>query len=92
MVKFVNIYISNFTQGIVQDWDDLVLLWRYCYDNLHVNAAEKPLLITEAPLNPPKQRETMVQLLFESLYVLCSIISGWSMVQYCLNHCMYYVL
>ena len=51
-------------------WDGMERLWDYAYSKSCLNAKqeEHPLLITEVPLNPRKNRETMAEILFESKY------------------------
>jgi len=52
--------------GIVKDWDDMEKVWHYMfYDALRVNPEEHNVVVTEAPLNPKKNRERMIELLFE---------------------------
>lgn len=57
--------------GIVEDWNGLEQLWAYVFDkSLQVNnLKEHPVLVTEAPLNPMKNREQMCELLFETFNV-----------------------
>lgn len=56
--------------GVVQDWDDMERLWHHTYSrDLKTPPEEHPLLITEAPLNPRTNRDTMCQVLFETLHV-----------------------
>jgi actin-related protein len=38
--------------GIIQDWDDMELLWGHIFEQLKVTPQEHPILLTEAPLNP----------------------------------------
>ncbi|KAK6457970.1 centractin actin-related protein of the dynactin complex [Scheffersomyces xylosifermentans] len=62
--------------GIVNNWDDMERLWHHTYSqDLKTNAEDHPLLITEAPLNPRKNRDRMCQLLFESFNVPCVYVS-----------------
>jgi actin-related protein len=43
-------------------------IWHHCfYNELHVNPDEHPVLMTEAPNNKRKNRETMMELVFEKL-------------------------
>lgn len=38
-------------------------------DQLRLEAKEHPVLITEAPMNPKKNRETITQIMFENFNV-----------------------
>ncbi|XP_064418443.1 uncharacterized protein LOC102352647 isoform X4 [Latimeria chalumnae] len=59
--------VSN---GIVVSWDDMEKIWNHVYTkDLNIRPFERPVLITEAPLNPLKNREKMTQLLFETFNV-----------------------
>jgi actin-related protein len=67
--------------GIVTNWDDMEKIWYHLfYNELCVPPEERPVLITEAPLNPIGNREKMTQILFEHFHVpgkkliLCQII------------------
>lgn len=54
--------------GIVSNWDDLELLWKNCLENeLRVDPMEHPILLTEAPLNPKRNREVRTNLLLHRL-------------------------
>ena len=53
--------------GVVNDWDAMEKIWHYTFHNdLRVNPSEHPVLLTEAPLNPSKNREKMSEILFET--------------------------
>jgi len=58
------------TNGIVQNWDYMTKIWHYTYHNeLKVDPSDQPVLLTEAPLNPKKNREEMVEIFFEQFKV-----------------------
>lgn len=52
--------------GIVTNWEDMEKLWDYTfYEKLEVDPAEKKILLTEAPMNPKKNREKTLEIMFE---------------------------
>lgn len=52
--------------GVIQNWDDMELLWEHTFrERLGVNPQEHKILLTEPPLNPKKNRERMVEMMFE---------------------------
>ena len=56
--------------GIIQDLDQMTKIWHYCYHNeLKVDPSHQPVLLTEAPLNPKKNREDMIEIFFEQFKV-----------------------
>ncbi|KAK3737236.1 hypothetical protein QZH41_010866, partial [Actinostola sp. cb2023] len=57
--------------GIVTNWDDMELVWENAFDQLRVVSSEYPIMLTEAPLNPKRNRERMLQLMFETFNVPC---------------------
>jgi centractin len=57
--------------GIVKNWEDMEKLWAHVYskDCLGIKSQEHPVLLTEAPLNPFKNRERTAEIFFEDFNV-----------------------
>jgi len=52
--------------GVVRDWKDMQKIWHHTfYDALRVDPSEHPVIVTEAPMNPKKNRERMLEMLFD---------------------------
>jgi len=51
--------------GVVKDWEGMEAVWDYTFHKLGVNPVEHKVLQTEAALNPPRNRERMVEIMFE---------------------------
>ena len=62
-------------QGIVSDWQQMESIWQHTFHNeLNVTTEDRPMLLTEAILNPKANRARMIELMFEcfntpSLYI-----------------------
>jgi len=53
--------------GIVKDWDGIKHIWDYTFEErLKVNPADHKILLTEPPMNPKKNREQMLEFMFET--------------------------
>jgi actin-related protein 2 len=56
-------------EGIVTDWADMELLWRYAFfDKLKINekdCSQQKIMLTEAAQNPKANREKMAEIMFE---------------------------
>eukprot|EP00123_Amoebidium_parasiticum_P003609 comp14895_c0_seq1/m.11443 comp14895_c0_seq1/g.11443 ORF comp14895_c0_seq1/g.11443 comp14895_c0_seq1/m.11443 type:complete len:381 (-) comp14895_c0_seq1:205-1347(-) len=62
--------------GIVENWNDMERLWQFLYsEELHIHSEDHPVLLTEAPLNPKKNREKSAEVFFESFNVPAMFIS-----------------
>uniref|UniRef100_A0A183C6G3 Actin n=1 Tax=Globodera pallida TaxID=36090 RepID=A0A183C6G3_GLOPA len=56
--------------GIVTNWDDMEKIWHHTfYNELKVEPTEFRVLLTEVALNPGKNREKMVEVMFEKFNV-----------------------
>lgn len=56
--------------GIVTDWDDMEKIWHYVYENeLKTQPEDHPVLLTEPPLNPRRNRDIAAQIMFETFNV-----------------------
>mmetsp|Transcript_67017 Transcript_67017/g.143346 ORF Transcript_67017/g.143346 Transcript_67017/m.143346 type:complete len:386 (+) Transcript_67017:59-1216(+) len=55
--------------GVVMCWEDMENVWRHTFEQLQAEPGERPVLMTEAPLNPKANRESMVQVMFEEFDV-----------------------
>merc|ERR1712159_452917 len=66
------------TKGIITDWEDMEHVWHHTFfQELRVNPSDDIgcVLLTEAPLNPKPNRQTMTQLMFESFNVPATFIA-----------------
>lgn len=58
------------SHGVVEDWEDMERIWQHVYtEELKILSEEHPVLLTEAPLNPYKNREKAAQVMFETFNV-----------------------
>lgn len=52
--------------GIVRNWDDMEHLWNYTfYEKLQIDPSQNKIMLTEPPMNPAKNREKLVETMFE---------------------------
>lgn len=67
--------------GIVTNWDDMIKIWGHLYekgvlsDSTSTPSEEHPVLLTEAPLNPRKNREKAAEVFFETFNIPAIYIS-----------------
>merc|ERR1719300_2306697 len=55
--------------GIVEDWNSMTQPWQHVYAENGINSSEHPVLLTEASLNPHKNRKKMAEVFFERMNV-----------------------
>ena len=52
--------------GIVRNWDDMEHVWNYTFfEKMKINPRDCKIMLTEPPMNPRQNRETMIQKIFE---------------------------
>lgn len=53
--------------GIVRNWDDMCHVWDYTFgpEKMNIDPRECKVLLTEPPMNPIKNREKMIEMIFE---------------------------
>lgn len=58
--------------GIVRNWDDMLLLYDYTFgkDKLNIDTKDSKILLTEPPMNPLRNREKMVEVCI-NIYLIC---------------------
>eukprot|EP01048_Picozoa_sp_COSAG05_P000074 COSAG05_NODE_2_length_63105_cov_159.292956_17_plen_387_part_00 len=62
--------------GQVNNWEDMETVWEYLYkEQLKVTESEHPVLLTEAPLNPLRNREKAAEMFFETFNVPAMYVS-----------------
>mmetsp|Transcript_1442 Transcript_1442/g.1273 ORF Transcript_1442/g.1273 Transcript_1442/m.1273 type:complete len:394 (-) Transcript_1442:1203-2384(-) len=53
--------------GVVKNWEDMEYLWNYTFfDKLKIEPSDHKILLTEPPQNPLKNRENLLQRMFET--------------------------
>lgn len=56
--------------GIVENWDHMERFWEQCiFKYLRAEPEENYFMLTEAPLNPPENREASAEIMFESFNI-----------------------
>jgi len=53
--------------GMVRSWEDMVHLWDYTFgeEKMNLDPTECLIMLTEPPMNPLKNREKMIEVMFE---------------------------
>ncbi|BHF77483.1 Actin-6 [Sparganum proliferum] len=55
--------------GVVISWDDMEIIWSHVfYDGMRALPEEHPVLLTEPPLNPKRNREVMLETMLEKFH------------------------
>jgi len=61
--------------GIVNDWSGMEHIWQHIYGEMRLTTEEHPVLLTEAPINPKRNREKAAEIFFETFNVPALFIS-----------------
>ncbi|KAA6356659.1 MAG: putative Actin, partial [Streblomastix strix] len=57
-------------KGVITNWDDMVRIWHYVFTTiLHTQPENHPVLTSEAAKNPPRERERLTEIMFETFRV-----------------------
>jgi len=52
--------------GQIRNWDDIIHIWDYVFDTkLQIDPTERKILLTEPPMNPKRNRQKMLENMFE---------------------------
>ena len=53
--------------GMVRNWEDMCHVWDYTFGNekLNIDPQQCKILLTEPPMNPNRNREKMIEVMFE---------------------------
>lgn len=57
--------------GVIMEWDDAELIFRYIYEKLGVQSQKHPLVMTEPPFIPLESREQLTAMMFDTFQVPC---------------------
>lgn len=61
---------SPIKNGVIENWEDMEKMWHHCfYNELQISPEDNQILLTEAPCNSKKNRETIMQMMFEKFQV-----------------------
>lgn len=52
--------------GIVKDWAEMEMIWGHGFERMGLDPAGRSILVTEAALNPTKNKVKMAEVLFET--------------------------
>lgn len=61
--------------GIVRNWDDMLLLYDYTFgpEKLNLKCRDSKILLTEPPMNPTKNREKMIEVNTSLTEIKCKV-------------------
>lgn len=56
-------------RGIIQDWDNMELMWGHIFDELNLETKNVNVLMTDSPFNPKENRQKIAEIFFEHFKV-----------------------
>jgi actin-related protein len=56
-------------RGIIEDWDNMLILWQHIFDELNLETKNVNVLMTDSPFNTKTNRTRMAQEMFEHFKV-----------------------
>jgi len=57
-------------KGLIKDWDDMERIWHHMiYQELRITPEDHNMILSDIALNPPENREKMVQRMFEKFNI-----------------------
>jgi centractin len=62
--------------GIIENWDDMELLWKHAYELLKASPKEYPVLLTEPNLNPLSHKLKLIEIFFNKYGVPALFVAG----------------
>lgn len=78
--------------GVVRNWEDMCHVWDYTFgpNKMNLDPTDTKILLTEPPMNPTKNREKMIEVMFEKygftgVYVaIQAVLTLYAQVSWCL--------
>ena len=56
-------------RGIIEDWDNMTILWQHIFDELNLETKNVNVLLTDSPFNKKQNRVRMAEVMFEHFKV-----------------------
>lgn len=69
--------------GIVRNWEDMCNVWDYTFGpkKMNIDPTNTKILLTEPPMNPLKNREKMIEVIFAKKYEFFKLILSIEYIQ-----------